>query len=112
LREACGDYYEKGGGSMATYIMLFRFTRRGIENIKESPSRVEAAKKVLRDMGGEVKAFYMVLGRYDTVLIVEVPDDETVAKIALHLGRLGNVRTETLRAFTENEYGKIVASLS
>ncbi len=73
---------------MATYIMLFRFTQKGIENIKESPARVKAAKKAFRDMGAEVKAFYMVLGHYDTVFIVEAPDDETIAKAALSIAHV------------------------
>ncbi len=96
---------------MATYIMLFRFTEQGVKKIKESPGRVEAAKKAFRAMGGEVKQFYMVLGSYDTVFIVEAPDDETAAKLALAISSLGNVRTETLRAFSEEEYRKIIASL-
>jgi len=96
---------------MATYIMLFRFTRQGIQNIKESPARVEAAKQMFQAMGAKVKEFYSVMGRYDTVFILEAPDDETVAKAALAIGSLGNVRTETLRAFTEDEYKKIVAGL-
>ena len=96
---------------MATYIILFRFTQQGIQNIKESPDRVDAAKKVFRDVGVEVKEFYSVMGQYDTVLIVEAPNDETIAKATLAIGSLGNVRTETLRAFTEDEYRKIVTSL-
>jgi len=96
---------------MATYIILFRFTQQGIQNIKESPDRVDAAKKVFRDVGAEVKKFYSVMGQYDTVLTVEAPNDETIAKATLAIGSLGNVRTETLRAFTEDEYRKIVTSL-
>lgn len=96
---------------MATYIMLLRFTEQGIKNIKESPARVEAAKQAARDIGAEVKEFYAVIGQYDTVVVVEAPDDETVARMALALGSLGNVRTETLRAFTEDEYRKIIAAL-
>ncbi|KPJ66568.1 MAG: GYD family protein [Syntrophobacter sp. DG_60] len=96
---------------MATYIMLLRFTEQGIKNIKESPARVEAAKQAARGMGAEVKEFYAVIGQYDTVVVVEAPDDETVASMALALGSLGNVRTETLRAFTEDEYRKIIAAL-
>ena len=96
---------------MATYIILFRFTQQGIQNIKESPARVEAAKKAFQEMGAQVKDFYSVMGRYDTVFIVEAPDDETIAKAALAVGSLGNVRTETLCAFTEDEFRKIVAAL-
>jgi uncharacterized protein with GYD domain len=96
---------------MNTYLMLFRFTQQGIGNVKQSPARVEAAKKAFRDMGAEVKAFYALMGEYDTVFIVEAPDDETVSRAALSLGSLANVRTETFRAFTEDEFRKIVAGL-
>ncbi|GAH58941.1 unnamed protein product [marine sediment metagenome] len=96
---------------MATYIILLRFTQQGIKNIKESPDRVDAAKQTFRAMGAEVKEFYSVMGKYDTVLVVEAPDDETIAKLTLAIGSLGNVRTETLRAFTEDEYRKIIADL-
>jgi len=96
---------------MATYIILLRFTQQGIKNIKESPDRVDAAKQTFRAMGAEVKEFYSVMGKYDTVLVVEAPDDETIAKLTLATGSLGNVRTETLRAFTKDEYRKIIADL-
>jgi len=96
---------------MATYIILLRFTQQGIKNIKESPDRVDAAKQTFRAMGAEVKDFYSVMGKYDTVLVIEAPDDETIAKLTLAIGSLGNVRTETLRAFTEDEYRKIIADL-
>jgi len=96
---------------MAKFIVLFRFTEQGIRNIKESPDRVEAAKSTFRDAGAEVKEFYMVMGEYDTVFIVEAPDDKAVAWACLAEASKGNVRTETLRAFDEEEYRKIVASL-
>ncbi len=96
---------------MATYIILFRFTQQGIKNIKDSPDRVDAAKQTFRAMGAEVKEFYSVMGKYDTVFVVEAPDDKTIAKLTLAIGSLGNVRTETLRAFTEDEYRKIIADL-
>lgn len=96
---------------MATYIMLFRYTQQGIENIKQGSARVDAAKKAARAMGAKVKEFYSVMGQYDTVFVLEAPDDETVAKLALAIGSQGNVRTETLRAFTEEEYRKIIAAL-
>ena len=96
---------------MATYLMLFRFTQQGIEKIKESPARVEAAKELCRSLGGEMKQFYFFLGRYDTGFTLEAPNDETAAKIALAIGSLGNVHTETLRAFTEAEYKQLIAGL-
>jgi len=96
---------------MATYITLFRLTQQGIGNIKESPARLDAAKQAARAMGGEIKAFYLVMGQYDGVIITEAPDDEAVTKLLLATGSLGNVRTETLRAYTEDEFRKIIAAL-
>ncbi|NIM91172.1 MAG: GYD domain-containing protein [Candidatus Aminicenantes bacterium] len=96
---------------MVTYITLLRFTQKGIENIKESPARLDAAKQAFQSMGAELKDFYLVTGAYDAVVISEVPDDETVAKLLLSIGKLGNVRTETLRAFTEDEYRKIISAI-
>jgi uncharacterized protein with GYD domain len=102
----------KGGNGMATYVIFFSFTQKGIENIKESPSRVEAAKKTIKTMGGEVKAFYAILGgQYDTLFIVEAPNNETIAKMSLAIASLGNVRTDTHRVFTEEEFEKIVSAL-
>ena len=96
---------------MATYVVLLRFTVKGIKSIKEAPARIEAAKQLCRSQGAEVKAVYLVMGRYDTVVILEAPDDQTVAEFGLALGTQGNVQTETLRAFTEDEYRKIIAKL-
>ena len=97
---------------MATYVVSSSLTQRGIESVKESPARVEAAKQTFKTIGAQVKEFYMVMGaHYDTLFIVEAPDDETVAKAALSIGSLANVRTETHRAFTEDEYRKIIAGL-
>ena len=96
---------------MPTYITLINYTQKGIENIKESPARVDAAKAAFKALGGELKAFYSVMGRYDMVVIGEGPDDETATKLALAIGSQGNVRTETLRAFTEDEYRQIIAAL-
>ncbi len=96
---------------MATYVLLISYAQKGIENIKQSPTRLDAAKRLYKSMGAELKQFYLTLGRYDAVVIAEAPDDETAAKVALALGSAGNVRTETLRAFTEDEYKKIIAAL-
>jgi len=96
---------------MATYIGLFSWTQRGIEQVKESPARLDAAKQAAQAMGVEIKAFYLVMGRYDMVVVAEAPDDQTMAKLALATGAQGTVRTETLRAFTEEEYRTIIGSL-
>ena len=96
---------------MATYIMLIHYTQKGIENVKQSPTRLDAAKKAFKAMGAELKEFYLVAGRYDIVVVAEAPNDETIAKCALDLASKGSVATETLRAFKEDEYRKIIAAL-
>jgi uncharacterized protein with GYD domain len=72
---------------------------------------MDAAKKMFAASGATLKATYLTMGQYDAVVIVEAPDDLTVAKLALAGGAQGNLRTETMRAFTEDEIRKIVASL-
>jgi uncharacterized protein with GYD domain len=96
---------------MATYISLIRLTPQGIANIREGPARLEAGKETLRRFGSELRAFYLTMGRYDIVTISEAPDDLAAAKVALAVGSAGNVSTETLRAFSEDEYREIVAAL-
>lgn len=96
---------------MATYIILINYTDQGIRNIKDSPKRLDAAKKMLKSMGGEIKDFYLTMGGYDIALVAEAPGDEVIAKFALASGSLGNVRTTTLKAFPEAEYRKIIAAL-
>lgn len=96
---------------MPTYVTLFRWTQKGIENVKDSPARLDAAKKSFAAAGGRLVAFYLTTGQYDAVAIGEFPDDETMAKAALSGGSQGFIRSETLRAFTEDEYRRIIASL-
>ena len=96
---------------MATYISLYRFTKQGIQNIKDSPARLDKAKKAVKASGGELKGFYLTMGQYDLVTVGEWPDDESAARFGLTLCSQGNVRTETLRAFTEDEYRKIISEL-
>lgn len=96
---------------MPTYIILINYTDQGIRNVKESPKRLDAAKKLLKSMGGEFKQFYLTMGAYDLATIVEAPNDEAIAKFALVVGSLGNIRTTTLKAIPEDEYRKIIAAL-
>jgi uncharacterized protein with GYD domain len=96
---------------MTTYIALFSLTDAGIKAAKDSPRRLDAAKKLLTDMGGEMKQFYMVLGDFDFVGICEAPDDAVMARYVLQLGGLGFVRTKTLKAFPEAAYREIIRSL-
>ena len=96
---------------MVTYISLFKYTQKGIEDIGNSPERLEAAKKLFTDAGASIKSFYLSVGRYDGIVIFEAPDDETMTQVLLRVGSLGNIRTETLRAFTEDEYRSILSGL-
>ncbi len=96
---------------MPTYITLLRWTSEGIKNIKESPSRLDAARKTFQAAGVTVKDFYMLTGRFDMALISEAPDDVSLAKATLSIASKGSVQTETLRAFTEKEYRAIIGSL-
>jgi uncharacterized protein with GYD domain len=96
---------------MPTYITLAKWTQTGVEQVKDSPARLDAFKKLVQSAGGTVKGFYMVAGRYDMVLILEAPDAAAVAKVALATASKGSVSTETLLAFTEEEYRKIISGL-
>ena len=96
---------------MPKYISLVNYTSKGIENIKDSPNRLDAVKKLCESMDAKVEGFFLTMGRYDIVLIVDAPDSETVAKIVLTITSKGAVRTETLFAFPEIDYRKIIAEL-
>ena len=97
---------------MVTYVMLLNWTDQGIRNVKDSPKRLDAVKKLAKDLGGEVKSFYMTLGAYDVVLIVEMPNNDKLASFGLKLGLLGNMRSTTLKAFPEDDYRRIIAGLN
>jgi len=96
---------------MAKYILLANWTDKGIRNVKDSPKRVDASRKLAKKLGCELQDFYMTIGPYDMVVSLEGPNDEAVAKFALTLAGAGNVRTTTLKAFPEAAYRKIVAAL-
>ncbi|MBP2236776.1 uncharacterized protein with GYD domain [Sinorhizobium kostiense] len=96
---------------MTTYVVLLNWTEQGIKNIRESPKRLDAAKKVLSEMGGTFKDFYLTMGEYDMVAICEAPDDAVAARFALTLGTQGNVRTRTLKAFPEAAYRELIGTL-
>lgn len=97
---------------MTTYIMLAKWTEQGALKVKDSPARLDAAKKALGAMGGEFKSFFMTMGRFDLVAVYEAPDDAVAARFALMLGSHGNVRTRTLKAFPEQAFREIIGSLA
>ncbi len=96
---------------MATYIILVNYTDQGIRDIRDAPNRLDAAKALAQDLGGEFNHVYLTLGTYDIVAVLELPNDEAAAKFALAVGSRGNVRTTTLKAFLEDEYREIIAAL-
>jgi uncharacterized protein with GYD domain len=96
---------------MGHYVTLIRYTQQGAAKIKDSPARLDAAKKAAEAAGGKIHAWYLTMGKYDAVLITEFPNDAASAKFMLSTGSMGNVTTQTMKAFTEAEYRKLVASL-
>ena len=96
---------------MPTYIGLYKLTDQGIKNIKDAPQRIEEAIKAAEAVGGKSLGVYTVLGEYDYVAIGEFPNDEVAVTFALAIGAQGNVRTTTLKAFTREEFARIVKKL-
>ena len=94
---------------MATFISLLNFTDQGIRNVKDSPARYEAFKTMAEKQGVTVKDIYYTVGHYDLVVVTE-GTDEAVTAALLKVGSLGNVRSETLRAFSVEDMKKIMAS--
>ena len=96
---------------MATFISLINYTDQGIANVKDSPKRLDMAREGLEAMGVTIKEFYLTMGDYDAVTIIDAPDGATAARALLAIGAQGNVSTTTLQAFGEDEFRNIVASL-
>lgn len=96
---------------MPAYVMLANWTDQGIRAIEEGPGRVDAARKILEEMGGKFISVYMTMGHHDMVITYDAPDDAVAARFSLLLGKMGNVRTQSLKAFPEEAYRQIVNSL-
>jgi uncharacterized protein with GYD domain len=94
-----------------TYVMLATWTEEGARKIKESPKRVDNARKLLDEMGGKFDHVYMTMGDYDMVVVYEAPDDAVAARFTLMLERVGSVRTRTMKGFPEAAYRAIINSL-
>ena len=93
------------------FILSMNFTDQGIRAIKEAPKRATAARELAKKVGVEIKQVYLTSGDSDLVAMVETPNGDNMAKFSLALGALGNVRTRTARAWTQDEYQKLVAEL-
>ena len=96
---------------MPTYISLIRWTQQGAAKVKDSPKRLDAGRKAFKKFGVEIKDTYLTMGRYDLVCVIEGASDEAVARALLTLGSQGNIQTETLKAWTEDEFRAITGSV-
>jgi uncharacterized protein with GYD domain len=94
------------------YIALINWTDQGIKNVKDSAKRLDAGRELAKKLGCTVSDVYLTIGQYDMLVMLDAPDDETAAKFNLTLASGGNVRTTTLKAFPEDAYRKIIASLA
>jgi uncharacterized protein with GYD domain len=99
------------GGNMPTYIVLAKFTQKGIENIQDSPKRTEAARQLGKALGGKITAAYYTLGQYDMVVIMEAPSNEAALQGLFITGSLGNIQTETLVAIPAEKGVEIIETL-
>ena len=96
---------------MPLYISLVRWTQQGVANVKDSPNRLDSGRKAFKEIGVEIKQVHMTMGRYDLIMLLEAPSDDAVATALLSLAAQGNVTTETLKAWTEDQYRKITGSI-
>jgi uncharacterized protein with GYD domain len=96
---------------MPTYIVMLKWTPQGLKDVKDSASRLDAARKSFQSAGVTMKQFYLVMGHHDLIMVVEAPDDATLAAALLKAASQGNVTSETCRAFTEDEYRAIIGRL-
>jgi uncharacterized protein with GYD domain len=93
------------------YVVLANFTDQGVRNVKDSTKRAEAFKELAKSSGASVKDLYWTLGQYDIVATVDAPDDMAITALGLTLAKAGNVRTQTLRAFSQAEMGSILSKV-
>jgi uncharacterized protein with GYD domain len=96
---------------MSMYMLLCNYTDQAIRNMKEMPSRREAAREKAKKLGVEIKAVYLALGVYDLIIHLEAGDEEAVAKFVLSLASAGNLRTTTTKVFSEAEFERIIGGM-
>ena len=96
---------------MATYIMLASFTDQGIRNVKDTTKRADAFRELAKGSGATIKDIYWTLGQFDIVAIADAPDETVMTALGLALGKSGNVRTQTMRAFSQTDMGAILAKV-
>jgi uncharacterized protein with GYD domain len=96
---------------MATYVILSNYTEQGIKSIKDAGNRLATRKNRFEKAGAKILASYSVMGQYDRVTIIEAPNDETIAAVVMGIGASGTTRTTTMRAFTDEEFVKIIGKI-
>jgi uncharacterized protein with GYD domain len=96
---------------MPSYLAMCNWTEQGVKDVKNSPARLEAAKAAATAANSRIVFFYMLMGEYDFAILLEAPSDEVASKFLLNTAVLGNIRSTTMKAFTEDEYKAILASL-
>ena len=96
---------------MATYIVLSSFTDQGVRTVKDTTKRADAVTETARKMGIETKSLYWTVGKYDVVATFEAPDDASMTALSLAIAGAGNVRTQTMRAFTRDEMNAVIGKL-
>jgi uncharacterized protein with GYD domain len=96
---------------MSTYVMLATWTDHGVKSVTDVPKRIDAARKLLEEMGGQFQSLHMTMGAYDLVGIYEAPDDAIAARFMLLLSQQGMVRTTSMKAFAEPAFRAIISSL-
>ena len=96
---------------MAMYISLIQFTEQGIRNVKDTVKRGDAAIGEAEKMGMKIIEEFWTMGAYDIVVLFEAPDDETMSAFLLKVGSMGNVKSQTLRAFRKQEMEGLLAKL-
>jgi len=97
---------------MPTFVMLGHFSDQGIRNVKDTTKRAEAFKEQAKRLGGNVKELLWTMGRYDFVAVVEAPDEKVMTTMALSVGKIGNVRSETLRAFSRADMDAMLSNVA
>jgi uncharacterized protein with GYD domain len=96
---------------MPTYIGLLKWTEQGAKNAKDALKRNQEGRAEIERVGGRLIGSWWTQGAYDAVIVVELPDDETMSAMAIALGTQGNVRTETMRAYGADEMQRILGKL-
>lgn len=96
---------------MSKYIVLINWTEKGIQEVKNSPARADKARELAKKLGGNMEQLYMTMGAHDLVAVVDLPNDEAMAKFSLASAAGGHIRTTTLKAFDEAAYRKITAAI-